>query len=387
MSVLPGVTARVALIHYWLVRMRGGERVLEQVLRLFPQADIFTHVYDAGAMSEAIRARPVRTTFIDRLPAARRHYQKYLPLMPRALEELDLSGYDLVISFESGPAKGVITSPDALHVCYCHSPMRYLWDSYGEYRRSAGPASKLAMSLFFNGLRIWDVASAARVDHFMANSSFVQRRVRKIWRRDATIVHPPAPTDRFRIAETVGDRYLWVGELTPYKRADIAVEAFTRLGLPLTVVGDGPMAATVKRGAGSNIRFIERLDFESLRKAYAECRALVFTPLEDFGIVPVEAMAAGRPVLAYGKGGALDTVLPGVTGLLFDDQSVEGLVDGVRRMEAWLPTFNPHAAVAHASKFSETNFRANFLNALEGFATDSSGVARRAISDARARAG
>lgn len=384
---MPAGAARVALIHYWLVRMRGGERVLEQVLRLFPQADIFTHVYDPAAMSEAIRARPVRTTFIDRLPAARRHYQKYLPLMPRALEELDLSGYDLVISFESGPAKGVITSPDALHVCYCHSPMRYLWDSYGEYRRSAGLVSKLAMSLFFNGLRIWDVASAARVDHFMANSSFVQRRIRKIWRRDATIVHPPALTDRFRIAETVGDRYLWVGELTPYKRADLAVEAFTRMGLPLTVVGDGPMAAAVKRGAGSNVRFIERLDFDSLRKAYAGCRALVFTPLEDFGIVPVEAMAAGRPVLAFGKGGALDTVMPGVTGLLFDDQSVEGLIDGVRRMEAWLPTFDPHAAVAHAAKFSETNFRGNFLNALEGFAAKSSAVTRRAISDARARTG
>jgi glycosyltransferase involved in cell wall biosynthesis len=365
--------------------MRGGERVLEQVLRLFPDADIFTHVYDPDAMSDAIRARPVRTTFIGRLPASRRHYQKYLPLMPRALEELDLSAYDLVISFESGPAKGVITSPDALHVCYCHSPMRYLWDSYGEYRRTAGVLSKIAMSLFFNGLRIWDVASAARVDHFMANSTFVQRRVRKLWRREALVVHPPAPTDRFRIAEVVSDRYLWVGELTPYKRADIAVEAFTRLGLPLTVVGDGPMAASVKRGAGPNITFIERLDFESLRKAYAECRALVFTPLEDFGIVPVEAMAAGRPVLAYGKGGALDTVVPGVTGLLFADQTVEGLMDGVRRMEAWLPGFDPKAAIDHAAGFSEANFRANFLSALEGFSSDASPTTRRAIGDARAR--
>jgi glycosyltransferase involved in cell wall biosynthesis len=378
---------RIALVHYWLVRMRGGERVLEQVLRLFPEADIFTHVYDPDAISESIRARRVRTTFIDRLPASRRHYQKYLPLMPRALEELDLSAYDLVISFESGPAKGVITSPDALHVCYCHSPMRYLWDSYGEYRRTAGALSKVAMSLFFNGLRIWDVASAARVDHFMANSSFVQRRVRKVWRREATVVHPPAPTDRFRIADIVSDRYLWVGELTPYKRADIAVEAFTRLGLPLTVVGDGPMAATVKRGAGPNIEFIERLDFDSLRKAYSECRALVFTPLEDFGIVPVEAMAAGRPVLAYGKGGALDTVVPGVTGLLFEDQTVEGLMDGVRRMEAWLPGFDPRAAVDHAARFSEPNFRANFLDALDGFAADASPAIRRAIDDARVRVG
>jgi len=376
---------RVALVHYWLVRMRGGERVLEQVLRLFPQADIFTHVYDPGAMSEAIRGRTVRTSFIDSLPGSRRHYQKYLPLMPRALEELDLSGYDLVISFESGPAKGVITSPDALHVCYCHSPMRYLWDSYGEYRRSAGLLSKIAMSIFFNGLRMWDVASAARVDHFMANSSFVQRRVRKIWRRDAKVVHPPAPTTLLHVAEVVSDRYLWVGELTPYKRADLAVEAFTRLGLPLTVVGDGPMAATVKAGAGSNVTFIERLDFEALRRAYSECRALVFTPLEDFGIVPVEAMAAGRPVLAYGKGGALDTVVPGVTGLLFAEQTVEGLMDGVRRMETWLPGFKPRAAIDHAARFSEANFRSNFVTALEEFSADSSAEIRGAIRDARAR--
>jgi glycosyltransferase involved in cell wall biosynthesis len=367
--------------------MRGGERVLEQVIKMFPDADIFTHVYDPGAMSDLIRSRPVRTTFVNGLPGSRRHYQKYLPLMPRALEELDLAAYDLIISFEAGPAKGVITSPDTLHACYCHSPMRYLWDTYGDYKRSAGWLSRLAMPVLFHGLRIWDFASAARVDHFMANSDFIRRRIRKAYGRESTVVHPPAPTHMFQPSQDVGQHYLWVGELTPYKRADIAVRAFTRLGLPLTVVGDGPMARSVRREAGSNITFIERLDFESLRRAYSQCRALVFTPLEDFGIVPVEAMAAGRPVLAYGRGGALDTVLPGVTGLLFDAQTVEGLMDGVQRMEAWLPQFKPEDAIAHARGFSEARFRAAFLSALETFAAEGPATARALIEAARAREG
>ena len=377
-------TGRVALIHYWLLRMRGGERVLEQVLRLFPDADIFTHVYDPAGVSELIRARPVRTTLISRLPASRKLYQKYLPLMPLALEELDLSGYDLVISFEAGPAKGVITGPDVLHVCYCHSPMRYLWDLYPQYRRSAGWLSRLAMPIFFPRLRTWDVASAARVDHFIANSNFVRRRIMKVYRRDANVVHPPAPVERFQPSSDVGAGYLWVGELAPYKRADIAVEAFTRLGLPLTVVGDGAMARSVRRGAGDNIKFITRLDFAGLREAYARCRALVFTAEEDFGIVPVEVMASGRPVLAYGAGGALETVVPGVTGMFFNPQTVDGLVDGIERLEAWLPSFDPRDAVAHAGGFSEARFRSDLLDALEKAAEGGPEAARRLILAARA---
>jgi glycosyltransferase involved in cell wall biosynthesis len=265
--------------------------------------------------------------------------------------------------------------------------MRYLWDAYADYRRSAGWLSRLAMPIMFHGLRIWDFASAARVDHFMANSDFIRRRIEKVYRRGATVVHPPAPTHLFQRSPEVGAHYLWVGELTPYKRADIAVEAFTRLGIPLTVVGDGPMARGVRRGAGPNITFIERLDFEGLRRAYGQCRALVFTPLEDFGIVPVEAMAAGRPVLAYGRGGALDTVNAGVTGLFFDTQTVEGLMDGVARMEAWLPQFKPDDAVDHARRFSERRFREAFLSALESFAHDGPASARALIEAARLREG
>ncbi len=374
---------RVAFVHYWLLRMRGGERVLEQALHLFPDADIFTHVYDPAGVSEVIRERPVRTTFIGRLPASRKLYQKYLPLMPLALEELDLSGYDLVISFEAGPAKGVITGPDALHVCYCHSPMRYLWDAYPAYKRSAGWLSRLAMPIFFPRLRIWDVASAARVDHFIANSEFVRRRIMKVYRRDASVVYPPAPVGRFEVSSDVGPGYLWVGELAPYKRADIAVAAFTQLGLPLTVVGDGAMSRSVRRDAGANIRFISRLDFAGLRRAYAQCRALVFTAEEDFGIVPVEVMASGRPVLAYGAGGALETVIPEVTGMLFRPQTVDGLIEGIQRLEAWLPRFDPRNAVKHAAGFSEQRFRSNLLDALKRAADGGPPAAARLIQAAR----
>ncbi len=358
--------------------------MLEQVLRLFPDADIFTHVYDPAGVSDLIRARPVRTTLISRLPASRKLYQKYLPLMPLALEELDLSAYDLVISFEAGPAKGVITGPDTLHVCYCHSPMRYLWDLYPQYKRTAGLLSRLAMPVFFPWLRTWDVASAARVDHFIANSDFIRRRIMKVYRRDASVVHPPAPVERFQPSADVGPGYLWVGELAPYKRADIAVEAFTRLGLPLTVVGDGAMARTVRRGAGGNVQFITRLDFAGLREAYAKCRALVFTAEEDFGIVPVEVMASGRPVLAFGAGGALETVVPQVTGMFFGPQTVEGLVDGIRRFESWLPSFDPLDAIAHAARFSEIRFRSALLDALDKAADGGPEVARRMILAARA---
>lgn len=355
---------RVAIIHYWLVTMRGGERVLERLLELFPGADIFTHVYDPKAMSAAIRARTVRTSFIQKLPGARRHYQSYLPLMPMALEQLDLRGYDLVISSESGPAKGVIPAPDALHMCYVHSPMRYLWDHYHDYRAEAGWLKRAMMPLLCHGLRQWDTSSAARVDRVLANSHFIRERVAKAWRREAAVVHPPVDPALFSPADEIEPGYLWVGQLVPYKRADLAIDAFNALGLPLTVVGDGPQAAMLKKRAGPNIRMIPRLDFAALRRAYARCRALVFTAEEDFGIVPVEVMASGRPVVAYGRGGALDSVVEGRTGLFFADQTTEALVEAVERLERWLPHFDPAAAMARARDFAPERFDAGVLEAL-----------------------
>ena len=355
---------KVAIIHHWLVTMRGGERVLERMLDLFPQADIYTHVYQPDKVSEKIRERTVRTTFIDRLPRARTMYKKYLPLMPQALEQLDLREYDLVISCETGPTKGVITAPDSLHVCYVHSPMRYLWDHYADYRDSAGFLSRIFMALTFPFLRVWDVTSAARVDRFMANSHFIQQRIKKFWRRGSVVVHPPVAVDDFSCAEAPGERYLWVSQMIRYKRPDIAIDAFNASGRPLLMVGDGDLFDAMRKRAGPNIEMVRRMDFQQLCAAYRNARAFVFTPEEDFGIVPVEAMASGRPVIAYGKGGALDTVAAGKTGLFFDRHDADSLAEAVERFEEWLPSFKPTEAMAHARQFAPEVFDHKFLEVI-----------------------
>lgn len=352
---------RVAIVHYWLVAMRGGERVIERLLRLFPDADLYTHVYDPKRMSSAINAAQVTTSFINRLPLSKRFYQYYLPLMPVALEEFDLSAYDLVISSESGPAKGVITRPGSLHLCYCHSPMRYLWDHYRQYKAEANFLARVAMPPMYHRLRQWDVSSSARVDRFVANSNFVRQRIAKVWRRDASVVHPPIDSSLFTPAVDVGDFYLWVGQLVPYKRPDIAVDAFTANGLPLVVVGSGGMAKRLRARAGPNVTFIERMDFNELRQAYARCKALVMTAEEDFGITPVEAMASGRPVIAYGRGGALDSVEDGLTGLLYHHQHPEALIEAVERMERFLGEFNSLDALRQARRFAPEEFDAKML--------------------------
>ncbi|AJA11292.1 group 1 glycosyl transferase [Sphingopyxis fribergensis] len=349
---------RTVIVHYWLVAMRGGERVLERLLRLYPGADIITHVYDPAAVSDFIASHRIRTTFIQDLPGARKHYQKYLPLMPRALEQMDLSEYDLVISSESGPAKGVIARPDAFHLCYCHSPMRYLWDHYHQYRASAGLLSRAAMSATFPALRRWDVTSAQGIDHIAANSHFIARRIRKSWGRSADVVHPPVDVAMFQKSQSIGDHYLWVGQMTPYKRADLVADAFTRLGLPLLMVGTGELARDIARRTGRNVRIVERLDYAALRQAYADCRALVFPAEEDFGIIPVEANAAGRPVIAFGRGGVRDSIVDKQTGLFFDRQETDSLIEAVERFERWLPDFEPDAAVANAQRFAPEFFDA-----------------------------
>jgi len=358
---------RVALIHYWLVRMRGGERVLEQVLRMFPHAELYTHVYDPEAVSELIRARPVKTTFINRFPGSRRFYQRFLPFMPLALEEIDLTGYDLVISFEAGPAKGVITSPNTLHVCYCHSPMRYLWDSYGEYKASAGWITRTIMAPIFHFLRVWDVTTAQRVDGFIANSTFIQRRIEKVYRRASVVVHPPVPVAQFAPPQSPDAYFLWVGHMTSYKRPDIALEAFNQLGLPLLMVGEGPLEAALKARAGANIRFASKLGYAEMRSTYARAQALIYTAEEDFGIIPVEALAAGRPVIAYGSGGVLDTLTDGETAIFFSEQTALSLVNAVGRFQTWLPTFDPSKAVASAARFAPEAFDHGFRSALRGF--------------------
>ncbi|WP_380058329.1 glycosyltransferase [Falsihalocynthiibacter sp. SS001] len=359
-DIEPRNVPRVAIIHYWLVGMRGGEKVLEALCRMFPTADIYTHVYDEEAVSDIIKRHRVFTTSVARLPFARRMYQKYLPFMPRALEEIDLAGYDLVISSEAGPAKGVIAPPGALHLCYCHSPMRYLWDQYHVYRDSSGLLTRFLMPHLAHRLRSWDVVSAARVDGFIANSNHVAARIQKYWRRDADVVHPPVSVDEFMPlpATERGDFYLWAGELASYKRPDIAIEAFRELGKTLVVIG-GPDKTwqRLAQDAPSNVTFLGKVPFATLKDQMARCKALVFPGEEDFGIVPVEVMASGRPVIAYGRGGALDTVVDGETGLLYQECSVSGLVAAVQRFEIeGLDQLDPNKLVEHARKFDEAAF-------------------------------
>lgn len=352
---------RVAIVHYWLVSMRGGERVLERMLQLYPQADLFTHVYDPAAVSARIRQAKVTTSFIDRLPFSKKFYQYYLPLMPMALEELDLGGYDLVISSEAGPSKGVITAPASLHACYCHSPMRYLWDHYHRYKQQANWLARIAMPGMYHRLREWDVSSSARVDRIAANSHFIQQRIRKVWRREAEVIHPPVETNLFTPSIDIDDYYLWVGQMVPYKRPDLAVDAFNANGLPLLMIGTGGMARALKARARSNVRIVDRMDFAGLQRAYARSRALVMTAEEDFGLTPVEAMASGRPVVGYARGGLLDTVESERTGIFFDSQETEALIDAVARMEAFLEHFDPRHAIERAAHFSPASFDEKFL--------------------------
>jgi glycosyltransferase involved in cell wall biosynthesis len=347
---------KVAIIHYWLVGMRGGEKVLEVLCDMFPQADIFTHVYVPEAVSETIRQHRVSTTFINSLPRAPRLYKRYLPLMPLALEQLDLRGYDLIVSSEAGPAKGIIPPPSALHLCYCHSPMRYIWNMFHDYRSQAGWLSRLAMPSLAHYLRMWDTSSAVRVDRFVANSDTVAARIRRYYGREAEVVWPPVDTEAFKPVpdRERGDYMLMVGELVAYKRPELAVEAFNQMRGKLVVIGGGEMLDLIRRRAGPTVTVLGPRSFEELRHYYARCQALIFPGEEDFGIVPVEAMASGRPVIAYGAGGATETVIPKVTGLLFKEQTVEALTDAIEECRAI--DFEPQKIAAHARQFSRQRF-------------------------------
>jgi glycosyltransferase involved in cell wall biosynthesis len=351
---------RVAIIHYWLVGMRGGEKVLEAICRLFPEADIYTHVYVPSAISDSIKKHKIRTTFINSLPYAARMYKRYLPLMPMALEQLDLSRYDLVISSESGPSKGVIPASPAIHVCYCHSPMRYIWNMYNRYYDDSGRLTQLMMPPLAHYLRSWDAATANRVDSFVANSTTVSRRIRSYYRREAEVIYPPVDTHSFRpvARPEIGDHYLMVGELVGYKRPDLAVEAFNQMKEKLVIIGGGEMLDQLRKFAGPTVTVLGPQPFEILQAHYARCKALVFPGEEDFGIVPVEAMASGRPVIAFGRGGATETVVAGKTGVFFDVQSVEAIIDAIERFQQM--EFNPADAVARASDFRTAVFLDRF---------------------------
>ena len=375
MSQAPSATPlRVAIIHHWLVTMRGGERVVEALCEMYPQAEIFTHVYNPDRVSDTIRAHTVHTSFIDRLPKARRLYQWFLPLMPMALERFDLREFDLVISSDAGPVKGVVTSPDTLHLCYCHAPMRYIWGMEAEYLANARWSARTAFPFIAHYMRLWDYAAAARVDTFVANSTAVARRIKKFYRRPAQVIPPPIDCAAFAPAPSE-DFYLLAGQLVAYKRPELAIEACNRTGRRLVVIGEGERLASMRRLAGPTVTVLGAQPHAVLRDHYSRCRALLFPGEEDFGMVPVEAMASGKPVIALGKGGALDTVVDGVTGVLFRQATPEALIAAIERFEEIEGGFDQDRIVAHALTFDRAIFKQRMRAVIEASLADAGGAA------------
>jgi len=370
---------RVAIIHYWFVGRAGGEKVVEALAELFPQADLFCLVADPATLAPVLRSRTLRTSFLQRVPWARRFHRHFLFLQPIALEHFDLNAYDLVISSESGPAKGVITSPRTCHICYCHSPMRYIWEMYPQYRRAMNPVVGAVFSLVAHYMRQWDVASANRVDFFVANSQFVASRIRKYYGRESRVIHPPVETAAGDVPITSGDYYLAVGRFVDYKRFDLAVDACTQLGRKLRVIGGGPQYGLLRRKAGPSVEFLGMVDDGELRENLAGCRALLFPGEEDFGIVPVEAQSFGKPVIAYGAGGALETVrgffpgefpVDGATGVFFDEQSVPSLIEAILEFESKGSSFSPQAIREHSLQFDREIFKGKMSRFIESAMRD-----------------
>ena len=355
---------QVALVHDWLTGMRGGERCLEVFCELFPDADLYTLLHVPGSVSPTIERRRIVTSFVARLPDAARRYRHYLPLFPAAVARFDLSAYDLVLSSSHCVAKAARPRRGALHICYCFTPMRYVWDLYDDYfgPRASVPA-RILMPPVAAALRRWDRRTSARVGRFVAISRHVARRIERCYGRSAEVIYPPVDVSRFRVADEPGEFYLIVSALTPYKRVDLAVVAANRLGARLVVVGSGPEEARIRRLAGPAVDVLGWRSDAEVAELYGRCRAVLFPAIEDFGIVPLEAMAAGRPVISLGRGGALETVVSldtadePPTGLLFDEQTPEALAAAIRRFEANAHRFEPKSLRRRAEGFDRPVFK------------------------------
>jgi glycosyltransferase involved in cell wall biosynthesis len=350
---------KVAVVHYWLTSMRGGEKMLETLLEMFPDADIYTHVYIKKNVSPLINGHRVFTSSINRLPFASKLYRIYMPLMPRALLEFNLEDYDLVISSEAGPAKGVVVNPDAFHLCYCHSPMRYIWDLYHEYYKGAPVIFRIFMKLMTPALRVWDITSANLVDRFITNSSYTAKRIKRYYNRDAEVVFGPAAVEKYiDIERDKKDFYLVLGQIAENKRVDIAIDACLELGRKLIVAGGGAAGRLRKRAGRGDVTFTGRVSDNEAARLLSEARALLFPGIEDMGLVPVEAAAAGCPVIAYRRGGALETVKENVTGIFFDERNAASLAGAILRFETIEADFsNREAFSAHARQFSKEAFK------------------------------
>ncbi len=357
---------KVALVHDYLNQMGGAERVVMAFHQLFPDAPIYTSIYDPQRVDPVFHSMDIRTSFMQKLPMVTKHHQPYLPFYPFAMEHLDLRGYDLVLSSSSAFGKGVITRPETLHICYCHTPMRWCWN-YREYveREQLGRVARSVLPLLITALRIWDQTSAMRVDHFIANSPVVAERIQKYYRREAVIIPPPVEAGRFSFDPdaVVENYFLIVSRLIPYKRIDLAIEACNRLRLPLVIIGAGRDLERLKHMAGPTIRFLGRLSDDEVVYYYAHCRAFLFPGEEDFGITPLEAQASGRPVIAYGAGGVLASVVDGITGAFFREPTVESLVAVLASFDE--RGYDPQTIRNHALEFDLPRFHRRILQYIE----------------------
>lgn len=368
---------KVAITADWMSNVGGGGRVLTHLHALFPEAPIYTTIVDRDRLPEHMHGWDMRPSFLQSVPFAKRRYQAFLPLMPLAFEQFDLRDYDLVISTSSACAKGVIVTPDAVHLCYCYTPCRYIWDLYHDYTR--GMRHRYFAAVVAHRLRVWDRLSADRVDHFIAISRDVARRIRRHYRRAAEVIYPPVDVDRFTpTGAEPDDFYLVVSRLVPYKRVDLAVEAASRLGRRLIVAGDGPERARLERMAGPTVEFRGHVDDEEATALFARCRALLFPGIEDFGIAPVEAQAAGRPVIAYGRGAALETVTADSTGVFFDEQSVESVASAIERFEGM--SFDWRKCRRNAERFTAEEFRRRMTAVVGRWRGGGRRVADRAVA-------
>jgi len=355
---------KIALVHDWIMTIGGAEKVLEVIYNLYP-APIFTLVTNKDKLRGSVFEKAeIFTSFIQKLPKVEKKYRNYLLFFPLAIEQFDLSEYDLIISSSTCTAKGVLIRADQLHICYCHTPVRYAWDLYHQYLDEAGLSKGikgLVAKLILHYIRIWDFVTASRVNYFVTNSKYIARRIKKIYGRDSVVIYPPVDIDKFEVCTRKEDFYLTVSRMVPYKKVDLIVEAFSKMpDKRLIVIGDGPDFEKIKRKAGKNVELLGYQPFEVLKNCMQRAKAFIFSAEEDFGIVPVEAQACGTPIIAYGKGGATETVIEGQTGLFFKEQSVGSLIEAVRKFETMEDKFDSGIIRKNAEKFSKERFKREF---------------------------
>ncbi len=374
---------KVAIVHDWLVNYGGAERVVEEMLKLYPDADIYTLVYDEKKMGKIFPKEKVHTSFVQKLPMSTKLYTKLLTLMPKAFESFDFSGYDLVLCSSSSCAKGVITAPDVPHICYIHTPMRYAWDQFFEYRKRSGRLTKFFMNRWMPSIRLWDFVSSQRIDSLISNSKYISRRIQKYWRLPSSVIYPPVDTERLSPNnKPTEDFYVVFSRFVPYKRIDLAIKACGKLGKKLVVIGGGSQEAELKALAKEafsshpdDVKFTGRISDSEVQDYLQRCKAMIFSAEEDFGIIPVEVQACGRPVIAFGKGGALETVKDGVTGVFFDRQETESVCSAIKNFEELSAkgTFDSAKIVEHAKFFSAERFRKELLEHINKVTADFEG--------------